>query len=112
MGLLDWFRKKHRPPPTEVSRSSSQIAHQEPGEVFPWPKEWRLTALDEAVLAVPTALLADHETIGSVIHADNDVQLQLSAASDPGADNRILIWLQAGQSVWLTKSCQAMVVPS
>jgi hypothetical protein len=89
-----------------------KVAHQPPGEVFAWPKGWRLTALDEAILAVPAAILADTETVGSVIQCEDEVRLRLptGAHTDPGA--RILIWLLAGQSVWLTKSCQAIVVPS
>lgn len=89
-----------------------KVAHQPPGETFTWPQGWQLTALNEAVLAVPAAIVADTETIGSVIHAGDEVRLNLptSPHSDPGAS--ILIWLLAGQSVWLAKPCQAMVVPS
>ncbi len=89
-----------------------KVAHQPPGEVFPWPKGWRLTALDEAILAAPAGILAENETIGSVIHCGDDVRLNLPTVPQTTPGARILIWLQAGQSVWLGKSCQAMVVPS
>lgn len=88
------------------------IAHQPPGEVFAWPKGWQLTALDEAILAVPAAILTDDETIGSVIHCADEVRLNLPTVAPSTSGARILIQLQPGQSVWLTKSCQAMVVPS
>src|SRR5262249_7141311 len=35
--MFGWFRKRPEP-----------VASQPPGEVFPWPKGWKLTALDEA----------------------------------------------------------------
>jgi hypothetical protein len=87
-----------------------KIAHQPPGEVFPWPNGWQLTALDEAVLAVPAAILTDDETIGSVIHAGDEVLIRLPTAPQHG--DRILIRLLAGQSVCLAKSCQTVVVPA
>jgi hypothetical protein len=104
--MFGWFKKTPEPPPTEA-----KVAHQRPGEAFPWPKGWQLTALDEAVIAVPAALIGDNEVIGSVIHCGDGVKVNLpsESSSTPGA--RIMLWLQAGQSVWLSKSCQAVVVP-
>jgi hypothetical protein len=78
--------------------------------VFPWAKGWQLTALDEAIIAVPAGILGDSETIGCVIHCDDGVQLALPTASHATPGERIMIWLQPGQSVWLSKSCQAVVV--
>jgi hypothetical protein len=89
-----------------------QIAHQPPAVVFPWPKGWQLTALDETILAVPAAVVGDGETIGSVIHCEDNVLLNFPTVPHSTPDGRILIWLQPGQSVWIAKSCQAMVVPS
>lgn len=87
-----------------------QIGHQAPGEVFSWPKRWQLTALDEVILAVPAAILNDDEQIGSVINCEDSVRLNIPTGL-PNPNDRILIWLQPGQAVYLSKSCQAMVVP-
>ena len=91
----------------------TKIGHQAPGKFFAWPNRWRLTALQDAILAIPAAILSEDEVIGSVIHCDDEAKLNLpqglpSESSPP----LILIWLKRGQSVYLTKSCQAMVIPS
>lgn len=104
--MFNWFRKKPEPPAAD-----EKVAHQPPGEVFPWAKGWRLTALDEAMIAVPAAILGDNEAIGSVIHCDDEVRLNLPTAPHATPGERITIWLQAGESVWLSKSCQGVVVP-
>jgi hypothetical protein len=104
--MFGWFKKKPEPQVPEP------VAHQPPGEVFPWPKGWKLTALDEVVLLVPAQILSDDEPIGSVIHCEDDVRLSLPTVPLDSPDARILIRLRVGQSVWLTKSCQAMVVPN
>lgn len=104
--LFGWFKRKPAPPDASV-----KIASQPPGDVFPWPTGWQLTALDEVIIAVPAAILSDEETIGSVIHADEDVRINLPTVSHSTPDERIAIWLQPGQSVWLSKSCQAVVLP-
>ncbi len=100
--MFGWFRKQHEPPPP-----SGQVAHQRPGEVFRWPKGWRLTALDEAIIAVPVAIFSDDEVIDSVIHGDADIRLGMNSATSA----RMMIWLKPGQSVWLSRSCEAVVVP-
>jgi hypothetical protein len=104
--MFGWLKKKPESP-----ASGEKIAHQPPGEVFPWAKGWQLTALDEAILAVPAAILSDNETIGSVIHCDDGVQLKLPTSAHDSPGEQIMIWLKPGQSVWLSKSCQAIVVP-
>ncbi len=104
--MFGWFKKRPRSSP-----ATEQVASQPPGEVFPWPKGWKLTALDEVVLLVPGRILSDDEQIGSVIHCGDDVRLSLPTVPLDSLDARILIGLRAGQSVWLSKSCQAMVVP-
>jgi hypothetical protein len=103
--MFGWFKKKQEPPP-----AAEKVAHQPPGEVFPWPKRWRLTALDETIIAVPAAILGDNEVIGSVIHCGAEVRLNLPTEPKPSPDARIMIWLKPGQSVWLAKSCQAVVL--
>src|SRR5262245_23816643 len=86
------------------------IANQLPGEVFPWPKGTKLVALDDLTLAIPAAVLREDEQIGSVILGDEDMQIRLPTVpvTTPGA--RIFLRLRIGMTVWLAKSCQAMVV--
>jgi len=91
---------------------SGKTCSQPPGEIFAWPKGWKLTALDEATLAVPGAILSDNDVVGSVILAENDVMLKLPTGQNPESDVHILIWLKKGQSVYLSKSCQAIVLPN
>jgi hypothetical protein len=104
--VFGWFKKK-----PESQSAEEKVAHQPPGEVFPWAKGWRLTALDEAKIAVPAAILGDNQTIGSVIHCDNGVRLNLPTSPHAKSGERITIWLQPGESVWLSKLCQGVVVP-
>jgi hypothetical protein len=106
LAVFGWFRKKPEPP-----SAVEKVARQPPGEVFPWAKGWRLTALDEAMITVPAAILGDNEAIGSVIHCDDGVRLNLPTAPHATPGERITIWLQPGESVWLSKSCQGVVVP-
>jgi len=89
-----------------------KIASQPPGQIFPWPKGWKLTALEDAILAIPAAILSDDEVIGSVIHADDDVKVKLPTGQNPESDAHIIMWLEEGQSVYLNKSCQAIVLPN
>jgi hypothetical protein len=81
------------------------IAHQPPGEIFPWPKGTILTAVDDVVLALPVALFGPDEPIGSVLFCPDDMELNVP----PGSD-RFYIHLRPGMSVHLAKSCQACVV--
>jgi hypothetical protein len=104
--MFGWFKKKPDPP-----SAGEKIAHQPPCEIFPWAKGWQLTALDEAILAIPAAIISDSEVIGSVIHCDDGVRLNLPTEPHTTAGARIMIWLKPGQSVWLSRSCQAVVVP-
>jgi hypothetical protein len=43
--------------------SPSKIGSQPPLDIFPWPKGWKLTALEDAILAIPAAILSDEEAI-------------------------------------------------
>src|SRR5262249_49148708 len=104
--MFGLFKKKPEPPP-----AGETGAHQPPGEGVPGAGGGQLTALEEAIVAVPAAILGDNETIGAVIHCDDGVRLNLPTAPHPTPDERILIWLQPGQSVWLSKSCQGVVMP-
>ncbi|MFN8177765.1 MAG: hypothetical protein U0167_07555 [bacterium] len=103
--MSGWIKKK-----PQATSTGEKIASQPVGELFPWPKGWRLTALDEAIIAVPAAILGDTETIGSVIHADEDARVSLPTAANATPGERIMIWLRPGESVWLSRSCEGVVV--
>jgi hypothetical protein len=103
--MLGWFKKT---PGSEMA-SGKQVS-QPPGKVFPWPKGWQLTALDEAILAVPAAVIGGREIIGSVIHCHDDVRINMPTEPHSTEGARIMLWLRPGQSVWLSKSCEAVVV--
>jgi|GEM_PF-3216435 len=104
--MFGWFKRKAKPP-----QNCEKISAQPPGEVFAWPSGWQLTALDELVLAIPGAIIQEDEVIGSIIHGDDGIRLDLPTPSRPTPDDRILLWLEPGHSVWLSRSCQGMVVP-
>lgn len=102
--MFHWFLKRLRQAPVGATR-----VRQPPGEIFPWPKGWRITAIDEAMIAVPTAIVGDNEVVGAVILGDDDVQIDLREWGSP--NGRFIIWLKPGLSCSLSKSCQAVVVP-
>jgi len=82
-----------------------------PGQPFAWPKRVSLRALQTATIAIPAAVLNDQEVMGSVIHADDDVQVNLPTGANSPDEAHIFIRIHTGQRVWLEKSCQAIVVP-
>ncbi|MBB3210559.1 hypothetical protein FHS27_006406 [Rhodopirellula rubra] len=81
------------------------IASQPPGDIFPWPADQPLTALDTATIALPAALIEADDTIGDIIRGPDDMPF---AAPD---GDFIFIRLSAGMTVSLSKPCQAYVVP-
>src|SRR3954464_11788506 len=99
--MFGFFKKKSETPAT----AAETIAHQPPGEVFPWPKGTVLTALDEATIALPMAIFGKDEPIGSVVLGSADVQVNI-----PKEGDTFYIRLQPGMSVSLSRSCQARVV--
>lgn len=104
--MFGWLKKKSEPP-----ASGERVAHQIPGAIFPWVKGLRLTALDEAMIAVPAAILGEGETIVAVIHCDDGVRINVPADPHAAMGDRITIWLQPGEPAWLSRSCQGGVVP-
>src|SRR3978361_2209769 len=99
MVLFNWLRKKATPTTT-----AEPVATQPPGEVFPWPKGTTLTSLDEAMIALPKAILGPYETIGSVIRGDNAMEINI-----PDHGETLYLRLRPGMSVTVSKSCQAVV---
>jgi hypothetical protein len=89
-------------------KTKKEIALQPPGEVFPWIKSTRLTAMEDLMLAVPYAILEEDEAIGSIICSDSD---DLVIGFPENKENGMLyLTLKSGMTVWLTKSSQAVVV--
>lgn len=99
--MFGLFKKKFAAP----AKSGEAIAHQPPGQIFPWPQGTVLTALDEATIALPKAIFGKDEPIGSVVLGPADMQMHI-----PKEGDTFLIRLQPGMSVSLAKSCQARVV--
>ena len=104
--MFGLFKKKPAPP----EAPEGEIAHQPPGEVFPWSKGVRLVAVDDVTLAIPAAMINEDEQIGSVISGDADIDIGFPKVphSTPGA--MIYLRLRAGMSVGLSRSCHAIVV--
>lgn len=86
------------------------VVAQPHGVVFPWPAGMVITALCEAVLAIPAAVLKEEEPIGDVIVCDDGVGLQFPQNAHPTPSDVIYIRLQRGQQVSLTRSCTACSV--
>ena len=104
--MFGLFKKKSAPP----EKPEASIAHQPPGEVFPWTKGVRLVAVDDVTFAIPAAVLSEDEQIGSVVLGDADIDIGLPKVSHSTPGAMIYLRLRAGMSVWLSRSCQAMVV--
>lgn len=98
--MFAWLRKK-----ASATTTADPVATQPPGKVFPWPRGTTLTSLDEAVLALPKAILGPDETIGSVIRGDDAMEINI-----PDQGETLYLRLGPGMSVTLSKSCQSMVV--
>jgi hypothetical protein len=87
------------------AKTGEKIAHQPPGQIFPWPRGIVLTALDEATIALPMAIFGKDEPIGSIVRAPAETQINI-----PEKGDTFFIRVQPGMSVSLAKSCQARVV--
>lgn len=97
--MFSWFRQK----PKQEQQDQSIIS-QLPGVEFPWPAGAVLTALDELVLALPTAMLGDRPMSDSVFGADG-MQVNL-----PPDGDTFYIKLMPQMSVSLAKACESYVV--
>jgi hypothetical protein len=97
--VFEWFKRKPRPAPGEVTVS------QPPGAIFPWPKGAVLTAVDELVLAVPVALFDPGRPMSEFVFAPADAEINV-----PPAGDTFMIRLRPGMSVSLAKSVQSFVV--
>ena len=97
------FSQGNKPP--DSPEAQEWVAHQPPGEIFPWPKGTVLTALDELVIALPVEIFGKDEPIGSVVLGPDDMEINI-----PPQGKIFYVRLQPGMSVSLTKSCEASLV--
>ena len=98
--MFGWLKRKPQAAPT-----GGLIATQPHGDVFPWPKGAVLTAVDELVLALPTALFDKDRPMGEFLFCNDDVQINI-----PPEGDTFFIRLLPGQSISLAKSVQSYVV--
>jgi len=98
--MLNWLKKKITRPQQNWLR-----AHQTPGIAFPFPKGAKLRPEEEMMLALPAALIADHEKIGSVLLCDDDAELTLNEKAGAWC-----VKLKPGMTFSLAKSCDIMVI--
>lgn len=94
-----------RTTPSELKADADQIATHSPGDVFEWPANTTLTALDECVIAMPAAILDPETPIGRIIEGDDDMGFNM-----PEGDDKVYLQLMPNMSVTIRKSCQAMIV--
>src|SRR5438552_3953373 len=91
--------------PENAANTTEAVAHQPPGQVFPWPKGMVLTALDETIIALPMGLFDNHQPMESFLFGPADMQVNI-----PKDGDTFLIRLQPGMSVSIGRPCQARVV--
>jgi hypothetical protein len=101
LAVLTWIKKLFR----RSRNQPEQIAHQAPGEVFPWPKGLILTALDDITIALPKALIEPDEPIGTAFDSSDDMLIHIPPEGDV-----FYIRLLPGISASIRKSSQAYVV--
>lgn len=97
--MFGWFKRKSQP-----SSAGELIATQPHGEIFNWPKGAVLTAVDELVLALPTALFGDLPMKESLFTPDD------AEISVPPEGDTFFVRLMPGMSISLAKSVQSCVV--
>ena len=82
------------------------ITTQPVGDVFNWPKNTILTALDRLTIALPTAMIGPNEVMSTVVNCDDDAEITI-----PLDEDKFYIRLDAGMKVSLRKSAQAIILP-
>jgi hypothetical protein len=98
--MLDWLKQKL----TGIEDRWIRV-QQVPGTAFPFPKGAKLKAEEEVMLALPRALVAEDEKIGSVFLCDDDIELGLNEAAG--------VWhvkLKPGKEFSLSKSCEMILI--
>jgi hypothetical protein len=100
VAVFEWFKGKPK-----TSATGEVVVTQPHGQVFPWPKGAVLTAVDELVLALPTAMLDKDRPMGELVFGPADMQLNIPPESDT-----FLVRLMPGMSISLAKSVQSCVI--
>jgi hypothetical protein len=93
----------------ESVNPNERIALQPPGESFKWPKGVTLTPLEEVIIAIPGAILGANEKIQSVIDGNDRIEIKMKFGADDKPE-AIYLKVQAGMSVKINKTCEAMVL--
>ena len=76
-----------------------------PMEPFPWPKGAVIIAVDELVLALPTALFDQDRPMSEFLFGSDNMEINMPPESDT-----FFIRLMPGSSVSLAKSCESYIV--
>jgi hypothetical protein len=98
--MLNWLKQKLAGP-----RQRWQRVQQLPGTTFPFPKGAKLRPDEEVILALPAALIADAEKIGSVLLCDDNAELTLN--------EKVGAWyvkLKPGMTFALGKTSEVMLI--
>jgi hypothetical protein len=92
--------------PRPQTRATDELIVTQPhGEVFPWPKGAVLTAVDERVLALPTALFDKARPMSEFVFAPDGAQMNI-----PPDGNTCFVRLMPGMSISLAKTVQSYVI--
>lgn len=100
--MLNWLKRKN----AETQQPWLRV-QQAPGTAFPFPKNAKLRPDEEVILALPSALIAGDEKIGSVLLCDDDAEITLN--------DKVGAWyikLKPGMVFSLAKSCEIMLIAS
>jgi hypothetical protein len=82
------------------------ITTQPIGDVFNWPKNTILKALDPLTLALPVAMIGPNQPMAAVVECDDGAEITI-----PVDEDKFYIRLQAGMQASLRKSAQAIILP-
>ena len=97
--MFDWVKRKR------ASLNGALVTAQRPGEVFELTQRTALTAVDEVVIALPTALLNGDGPMSSFMSGPDDMQISI-----PPEGDTFFIRLRPGMTVSLAKSVRSYVV--
>ena len=98
--MLNWLKQRFT-----REQQCWQRAQQSPGTKFSFPKGSKLRPAEDVILAIPAAVIAGDETIGSVLLCDDNAEITLN--EEVGA---WYVRLKAGMVFSLAKSCEVMLI--
>lgn len=88
-----------------MDKPNEIVTSLQPGELFPWPNDMTLTAIDELVIALPIALFGDNEKLGDVLLLPENAEINIPLNGD-----RFYIRLRSGMTAAIVKSSMACLV--